>query len=254
MIKKGINPMKTVIIMRGLPGSGKSTYIDERYDDDALVVSADHHMTVFGEYSFDPKRLIECHAHAQIEFVEFLQEGRSPVIVDNTNSTQAEYLFYEDVAEMFGYEVEIVDLFDGGLTDEELADRNIHGVPVETIAAMRARWEVDDLPPTTFVNLTPHTITVLNEDREVVRTIAPSVHYPIARIGVAAKKVRDVDGVEIFETVYGEDNLPDPRDHVLYVVSLPVRLGRPGRRDLVSPGQLIRDENGQPVGCIGLHT
>ena len=51
--------------------------------------------------------------------------------------------FQEDLmwAEVYGYTVEITDLFDGGLSDEELAARNTHGVSIEIIAKQRARWE-----------------------------------------------------------------------------------------------------------------
>lgn len=38
-------------------------------------------------------------------------------------------------------DVHIIDLFDAGLADEELASRNRHDCPVEKIAAMRVRWE-----------------------------------------------------------------------------------------------------------------
>ena len=36
--------------------------------------------------------------------------------------------------------LQVIDLFDGGLTDAQLAARNIHGVPEATIAKMRARY------------------------------------------------------------------------------------------------------------------
>jgi len=37
--------------------------------------------------------------------------------------------------------VRIIDLYDGGLTNDQLAARNVHKVPVVVIARMRARWE-----------------------------------------------------------------------------------------------------------------
>ncbi len=39
--------------------------------------------------------------------------------------------------------VTVLDLFDAGLTDEELAERNLHKVPVDVITRMRDRWEHD---------------------------------------------------------------------------------------------------------------
>ena len=38
-------------------------------------------------------------------------------------------------------DVGIIDLFDAGMTDEELAERNTHGAPLEAIQRMRARWQ-----------------------------------------------------------------------------------------------------------------
>jgi len=52
----------------------------------------------------------------------------------------------------YGYRVAVVSVFDGGCTDEELAERNEHGVPLEGIVKMRERYEHDwkngdPLPP-----------------------------------------------------------------------------------------------------------
>ena len=37
----------------------------------------------------------------------------------------------------------VIDVTDGGLDDAALAARNVHGVPLAGIAAMRARWDRD---------------------------------------------------------------------------------------------------------------
>ena len=47
------------------------------------------------------------------------------------------------LAKEFNAEFQVIDLFDGGCTDQELFERNVHDVPLETIVAMRARWEHD---------------------------------------------------------------------------------------------------------------
>ena len=59
---------------------------------------------------------------------------------------------YLDMAEKEDVPVTVVSLFDNGFTDEELFERNTHGVPLEAIAAMRNRFEHDwlggnPLPP-----------------------------------------------------------------------------------------------------------
>ena len=46
--------------------------------------------------------------------------------------------------------------------------------------------------------------------------------------------------------------LPDPKAGVVYVVSGMVRSALEGRPDVFSPGPLVRDASGRPVGCRGL--
>lgn len=61
------------------------------------------------------------------------------------------------------------------------------------------------------------------------------------------------EGYEVFEVEYGEvTNLPPEQDEFLFVVPLAVRLALPLRKDLISPGELTRDENGNPYACRGV--
>lgn len=142
---------KKVVIMRGLPGSGKSTYCRTRWHDltpwkyaklshPTVSVSADHFFEFGDEYHFDPTKLGDAHATATCQLIDALTNGTSTVVVDNTHVCHWEWKVAQQLAETFGYDVEIVSLFDGGLTDEELASRNSHGVPLVTIQSMRKRW------------------------------------------------------------------------------------------------------------------
>ena len=47
--------------------------------------------------------------------------------------------FYHDM----NIHTTVVDLFDAGLTDAQLAQINSHGVPESQLAIMRGRWEHD---------------------------------------------------------------------------------------------------------------
>lgn len=107
-----------------------------------------------------------------------------------------------------------------------------------------------------LVNLTPHAITINGHTGRVV--IPPS--GAVARVEPAPDPAGDdiitVDGVTV--RVAGQRlgqavGLPEPEDGVMFIVSLPVASALAGRRrDVVSPGPLVRDENGQPVACDGL--
>jgi len=141
-----------LILIRGLPGSGKSS-LAKRFDGPCFA--ADDYFTVDGEYRFNPSGLKEAHAQCQRQTAESLVDRRMPAynrgitVVANTFSCLWEMEPYFEIAECRLY---VIDLFDGGLTDEELFERNVHGVPLKTISDMRARWEHDwkagnPLPP-----------------------------------------------------------------------------------------------------------
>jgi predicted kinase len=134
--------MSNLILVRGLPGSGKSTLAKLLQEGGGCITSADDYFTTStGEYNFNPSLLPQAHAQCQDRTKQYLWEG--DVIVANTFSQRWEIQPYIQIATDAHARLTVVDLFDGGLTDAELALRNIHGVPVAGISAMRARWEHD---------------------------------------------------------------------------------------------------------------
>lgn len=100
-----------------------------------------------------------------------------------------------------------------------------------------------------IVNLTPHEINIFNADKEHVLSVLSS---GVARCATIKNEVGNVAGVPLFETTYGEvTGLPGQSEDII-IVSLLVRQAVPNRSDLFSPGELLRNEAGQPIGCIGL--
>lgn len=97
-----------------------------------------------------------------------------------------------------------------------------------------------------ILNLTPHAIHVNGN------TIEPDSSYPIPRISMNRIKVGEVHGISLYKNITGEtENLPNEQDGVLYIVSALVRINNPYRFDLISPGNLIRDNDGNVIGCDG---
>ena len=98
-----------------------------------------------------------------------------------------------------------------------------------------------------FINLTPHQIN------ETVsgQSFAPSGN--IARVAVSFEKIREEGKIPLYSPTYGEiEGLPSPQPDTMYIVSGMVLAAAPAdRADLVAPGDLVRDEKGQPVGCKG---
>lgn len=97
-----------------------------------------------------------------------------------------------------------------------------------------------------LINLTPHTIHVNGS------SIEPDKSYQVPRISMNRTKVGEVHGIPLYENITGTtENLPEKQDGVLFIVSALVRLGNKDRLDLVSPGNLIRDDKGNIIGCDG---
>ena len=103
----------------------------------------------------------------------------------------------------------------------------------------------------TIINCTPHSLVFLNVDNEVIRTIEPSGIIP--RVSSTSSIVGEIDGLPEEETSFGEvENLPDPEENTIYVVSTLVAQACPGRSDLRTPGQQVRDSAGRVIGCRSL--
>ena|SRR3990167_5952899 len=147
--------MNQLIILKGLPGSGKSSRAKQIIEDDfndqlrnngighgaGIICSADQYFERSGTYQFDPKLLSAAHNWCKNKTYNALSLGRELVVVDNTNTQKWEYQPYLEWAEEFGYEVKIEMV--GNLTDVYLYfSRNIHGVPLEVIKKMATRFQL----------------------------------------------------------------------------------------------------------------
>jgi len=102
-----------------------------------------------------------------------------------------------------------------------------------------------------IINITPHTLNIHSANGVV--TVEPS--GTIARVATTSEEVGSVDGVPIYRTSFGDiEDLPQPKEGIVFVASLIVasRAAALGRKDVVSPGTLIRDDSGKPLGCRGL--
>lgn len=98
-----------------------------------------------------------------------------------------------------------------------------------------------------LINLTPHALTVF--------PLGKGDPFELAATGKQARvTAKSVPIGGIFTVVeYGEvTGLPEPKRGVIYIVSGLVRSAVPLRLDVASPGELVRDDAGKPVGCKGL--
>jgi len=128
--------MKTLYIVRGLPGSGKSSLAKKLTE---LVYSADDFFTnKKGEYNFNAKLLGKAHEWCWGKVRDAMFIGANAVAVANTFTQAWEAEKYYQIAEEYGYSVFVIECQnDFG---------NVHDVPQESIDAMKERWEKDLTP------------------------------------------------------------------------------------------------------------
>jgi hypothetical protein len=102
----------------------------------------------------------------------------------------------------------------------------------------------------TIVNRTPHVVRILVGDA-AIRTIEPTL--PTPRTATAREALFVVDGVPVDRVIYGGIvDLPPEEPGVFLIVSLMVAQAVPERKDLLVPGEVMRDASGAIVACKGL--
>ncbi|GLV31901.1 hypothetical protein CBL_07661 [Carabus blaptoides fortunei] len=148
---------KVLVILRGLPGSGKShlarlivtTTINE--DPQRFIYSTDEYFLRNGTYQFNPNMLGDAHEWNKRRVFEAMMLGMSPIVVDNTNTEMWEMKPYAGFAVQYGYAVEIMEPLTVWIFNPpELARRNIHGVPRAKIEGMLERYEKKITPEKLF--------------------------------------------------------------------------------------------------------
>ncbi len=107
-----------------------------------------------------------------------------------------------------------------------------------------------------FVNLTPHQITVIAG--AITHVINPDGR--VARVKTSVIEEQSLNGLPVRSIETGQvEGLPAPENDTVYIVSgmvlaaipLTIRPHIAGRRDVVAPGELVRDDAGRPIGCKG---
>lgn len=105
----------------------------------------------------------------------------------------------------------------------------------------------------TIVNKTPHALTLVTESGNVViePTMPPArVSESSERIAVITVDAMNAINIPVTRKSYGEvENLPDPQDDVVYVVSALVAGRVPDRTDVLITSSPVRDDGGRIVGC-----
>lgn len=129
---------KIIIVMRGISGAGKSTWIKNNVPD-AVVCSADLWFSRGGTYKFVPSQLGAAHNSCVEAFKKALADDSEVIVVDNTNLVRKHYKIYLDLASKAGYTV-----FQKCLKTRFV---NVHGVPESKVDEMAQSFQTDNTLP-----------------------------------------------------------------------------------------------------------
>jgi predicted kinase len=130
--------MKTLYIVRGIPGSGKSTFAKSI---GGIHIEADQFFMENGKYNFDITKIKLAHKYCQNQTEAWMktdgvQVNNDKIVVSNTFTQEWEMEPYFKLAEKYGYRTFslIVENRHGGV--------NEHDVPEDKLEIMKNRFEV----------------------------------------------------------------------------------------------------------------
>lgn len=129
---------KTLYLLRGLPGAGKSTLArsmgftkkQDWFEADMYFEDSE------GNYDFDIALLHSAHQWCEKAVKHLMQNDLDRVCVSNTLTTEKEVKIFTDMAVEYKYN--IVSL----VVENRHGNTSIHGVPTETLKKMENRFSI----------------------------------------------------------------------------------------------------------------
>ena len=125
-----------LILLRGLPGAGKSTFAKFLQSIGTVHIEADQYFTDRnGNYNYDGSKIQEAHEFCQERTKMYLANG-SNVVVSNTSTTEKEIKVYQEIADAYGAD------FISLIVENRHGNSSVHSVPDHVMINMKNRFVV----------------------------------------------------------------------------------------------------------------
>jgi len=124
---------KTLILLRGFPGAGKTTF---GLSIDAFTASADDYFDLYHKGEFKPHKIGAAHGWCRDLVEARMQSGWPTLTVANTFTQEWEMKPYIDMAIDYGYNVHSL------IVENRHGSTSVHNVPEDVIEKMKNRFEV----------------------------------------------------------------------------------------------------------------
>lgn len=124
---------KILYIVRGIPGSGKSTFAKTLGGEH---IEADMFFMKDGEYKFDATMLKHAHNWCHDVVENWMEDSLDRIVVSNTFTQEWEMKPYYELAEKYGYNVFSI------IVENRHNGKNQHGVPDDKLTIMKNRFEI----------------------------------------------------------------------------------------------------------------
>lgn len=133
---------KVLTLLRGLPGSGKSTFANFIWSNGVICEADQYFVDEDGNYNFDGSKIKDAHKWCRDKVEKMMKDNEvngqyyPEIVVSNTFTQEWEMEEYYKLAEKYGYTVFsiIVENRHGGV--------NEHGVPADKLEQMRNRFQI----------------------------------------------------------------------------------------------------------------
>jgi adenylate kinase family enzyme len=133
---------KILTLVRGLPGSGKSTFANFIWNDYAICEADKFFYDKEGNYNFDATKLRIAHEWCKNQVEIRMKDNQlneqfyPEIVVSNTFTQEWEMEAYYKLAERYGYKVFSI------IVENRHEGVNQHGVPDDKLQQMRERFEI----------------------------------------------------------------------------------------------------------------